>query len=156
MGTLVLEVQNPNRLYLQSELLSEDAARLQEGTAVRAVQKDYGQTLDGLTVSQIAPKAHAATSSLGAEQRRLPVTIALPAGALPVPLGTQWDVTFTLADIADALWLPKACVYTRGQDSVVLLPDGRTERPVTTGIRQGDRIEIVEGLEEGDQVLLPK
>lgn len=156
MGVLVIEVAAPDRLYLEASLLSEDAAKISPGTAASAVQADYGVQLDSLTVTQLAPKVKTATSSLGVEQKRLPVQIALPAGAIAAPLGSQWDVTFTLPAQEDALWLPKAYVYTRSGQSMVLLPDGRTEQAVTTGIRQGDRIQITDGLAAGDQVRLPE
>ena len=156
LGALVIEVQDPTRLYLQADLLSEDAAKVSTGTAVSAVQEDYGVRFDELTVTTLSPKARPTTSSLGVEQKRLPVQIALPAGPLSVPLGSQWDATFTLSADDDALWLPKACVYTRGGQSLVLLPDGHTERPVTTGIQQDDRIQILDGLAPGDQVRLPE
>lgn len=156
MGTLVIEVAAPEQLYLQADLLSEDAARVSLGTTVRAVQSDYDVQFDDLTVTQLAPKAKQTTSSLGVEQKRLPVQIALPAGALSVPLGSQWDATFTLSAQANALWLPKTYVYSRGGQSLVLLPDGRTEQPVTTGLRQDDRIQILDGLAKGDQVRLPE
>ena len=156
MSALVIEVQDPDRLYLQADLLSEDAARVNVGTPVSAVQEDYAVRLDTLTITQLSPKAKQTTSSLGVEQKRLPVQIALPEGSLPVPLGSQWDAIFTLSSTDDALWLPKACVYTRGGQSFVLLPDGRTEQAVTTGIRQDDRIQILDGLTAGDQVRLPE
>ena len=156
MSALVIEVQDPDRLYLQADLLSEDAARVNVGTPVSAVQEDYAVHLDTLTITQLSPKAKQTTSSLGVEQKRLPVQIALPEGSLPVPLGSQWDAIFTLSSTDDALWLPKACVYTRGEQSFVLLPDGRTEQAVTTGIRQDDRIQILDGLTAGDQVRLPE
>lgn len=156
LGALVIEVQDPSRLYLQSDLLSEDAAKVSAGTAVSAVQEDYGLRFDELTVTALSPKAKQTTSTLGVAQKRLPVQIALPAGALTAPLGSQWDVTFTLAVHDNALWLPKAAVYTRDGQSLVLLPDGRTERPVTTGARQDDRIQILEGLSAGEQVRLPE
>lgn len=156
IGTLVAEVQDPNRLYLEAKLLMEDAASLQHNTAVSAFQEDYGVQIDALTISQIGPKALQTTSALGVDQKRVPIQIALPEGALSIPLGSPWEVTFTLSSAADALWLPKAAVYTRDGQNRVLLPDGRTEQAVTTGILQEDRVQILDGLSLGQQVLLPE
>ncbi len=67
------------------------------------------------------------------------------------------DVTIKTAQKDDVLLLPARAVYRKEGKSFVRLmdEDGYTEREVTVGISgEGRVVEIVEGLEEGDKVLL--
>jgi HlyD family secretion protein len=52
-----------------------------------------------------------------------------------------------------ALWLPVAAVRSRPEGWYVVRPD-RTETPVQIGWKEEGRVEIREGLREGDEVLL--
>lgn len=155
MNSLVIEIQDRNQLYLHTELLMEDAALLTDTTSVTISNDSYKITINDLSVSAISPKALNTISALGVEQKRLPVEIAL-SSPVSAPLGSEWDVTFILATEPDALWLPKAYIYNREGTDYVLLADGKTEKAITTGIRQDNKIQITDGLALGDQVALPQ
>ncbi len=79
----------------------------------------------------------------------------------PVEMG--WDIgdrlriTAELERVADALWLPPQAVRTfEGRSFVVVQEDGAQRRvDVRVGIRAEDRLEILEGLSEGQTVLAP-
>jgi len=64
-------------------------------------------------------------------------------------------VTVILERKADVLWLPPAAIRTfSGRKFVVIEEDGRQRRvDVTVGIESEERIEIVEGVEEGQVVV---
>jgi HlyD family secretion protein len=104
-------------------------------------------------------------------------TVAETRFALPNGSGssrsTTYRITFAPNDVAldaedaavvtivsppheDVLWLPRKAVRidTRNRATVQMMIDGNEERvPITIGYVSADRVEIIEGLEEGDAVL---
>jgi hypothetical protein len=72
--------------------------------------------------------------------------------------GRAAKVEVAVQEAKDVVTLPKVAVESEGEKHFVTIvnPDGGSERrEVTTGIAQGDSIEIKEGVAAGDQVLLP-
>ncbi len=70
------------------------------------------------------------------------------------------QVFFVLAQAHDVLTVPAAAVFSppdaKGKSFVrVPGPDGASRRPVETGLRDREKVQIVAGLAEGDTVLLP-
>jgi HlyD family secretion protein len=71
--------------------------------------------------------------------------------------GTTVDVSITAKIIPDALAIPASAVLTAsdGQTSVMVVKDNRAySQPVKTGIQQGTMIQIVRGLQPGEQVIV--
>ncbi len=64
-------------------------------------------------------------------------------------------VTVILERKTDVLWLPPAAIRTfSGRKFVVIEEDGRQRRvDVVVGIESEDRVEIIEGVEEGQVVV---
>ncbi|GAA5334217.1 MULTISPECIES: efflux RND transporter periplasmic adaptor subunit [Thermus] len=86
------------------------------------------------------------------------VTVSLPPDPRFRP-GMSADGEIVVQDLKDVLVLPKRAVErVRGQAYVTLLrADGSTERVrVTLGLEDSTRVAVLEGLKEGDQVVLPK
>ncbi|MCX7556249.1 efflux RND transporter periplasmic adaptor subunit [Xanthomonadaceae bacterium JHOS43] len=79
-------------------------------------------------------------------------------GALLPDMTAQ--VFFTVSEARGVVTVPIAAVFSppqsRGQSFVrVPGPEGTPPRPVQTGLRDREKVEIVSGLAEGDTVLLP-
>jgi multidrug efflux pump subunit AcrA (membrane-fusion protein) len=77
--------------------------------------------------------------------------------AKPLP-GMNASVTIMLDSAQDVLIVPESAVQTEGPNSVVEVQndDGSTEKvTVQTGLSDGSNIEITEGLEEGQTVIVP-
>ncbi|MBN2389335.1 MAG: secretion protein HlyD, partial [Anaerolineae bacterium] len=66
-------------------------------------------------------------------------------------------ITIELERATDALWLPPQAVRTfEGRNFVVIQEDGGQRRlDVTIGIRSDERLEILDGLSEGQTVIAP-
>jgi hypothetical protein len=90
------------------------------------------------------------------------VTSYLVTIALPDPQGAQPGMTATANIIyarqTDALLVPNRALHRQGRDQAVdvLTQDGKVEsRVVTRGISNDQQTAITDGLNEGDQVVVP-
>ena len=72
----------------------------------------------------------------------------------PMPVGLTVRADITAGEASHALLVPRAAVAWRGAQAVVRRAAGG-ETPVQTGLADETRVEIVSGLAEGDEVLLP-
>jgi RND family efflux transporter MFP subunit len=92
---------------------------------------------------------------ISVHNRAIEVTVEFdnPGGWLP---GASADATVIVDTHADALTLPPISVVTRGKREVVfLVQDGRAaERPVSLGWREVDWVEITNGVDAGDRVVV--
>lgn len=70
-------------------------------------------------------------------------------------LGELAEITITLQEKENVLWLPPAAIrHFQGRDFVVVQQEGGQQRvDVRLGIESEDRVEILEGLEEGQVVI---
>lgn len=112
-----------------------------------------GQTFVG-TVAEVAPTASMAGASVS-----YAVKIALsPEAAAPAIIrpGMLARLEVTLATAPDALWVPRGALHVRGGEWFVRVQRGgrATEQAVSLGLRDGRRVQVLDGLQEGEQVLL--
>jgi HlyD family secretion protein len=143
------------QLALEINVDEVDVARLAEGQDAHLkldALRDHGITG---TVTYIAPSS----SSVGGAVAYL-VKIEFDPGDLPVRLGMTADVDMVVARADDALLVPNRAVEAdraAGRYYVTCqTAGGVTQRAeVRIGLRDGDHTQIVEGLEEGDRLVLP-
>ena len=71
--------------------------------------------------------------------------------------GALVRVIVTLQEKNDVLWLPPAAIRTFSGRDFVLVTDGDGQRrvPIKIGIRTEDRVELVDGVTEGQEVIGP-
>jgi HlyD family secretion protein len=123
-------------------------ARIAVGQAARVVADAFPQQPFEARIARIAP---------GIDAQRGTVEVKFDVARPPAFL--REDMTLSLrvqtARLERALTLPSAAVIGPGIDARVRrLDDGRiVERPIRTGLRTLERVEIVEGLAAGDTVL---
>ncbi len=133
-------------LQVQANIHESYMGQVQPGQeALIQLQAFPGQSFAG-RVSKIAP--------LGAAS--YPVTLSLdPAGAAVKP-GMSAQVEITIALREAALTVPKGALWLKdGRWMVSTQRNGRlVDVEVVTGVRQGRVVEVLDGLSEGDQVLL--
>ena len=85
------------------------------------------------------------------------VVVTLDDTGLSLTLGEAASVTVVVDEHANTLWLPPAALRTfQGQDSVLVESGGVQRRvDVRVGLKSADKVEILEGLEEGQVVVGP-
>jgi HlyD family secretion protein len=156
-GTPLFEVERENSAYyIRADVLTDDAVKLKLGqTAILT-----GEALDDTEffgeVAYIAPKAETVLSSLGVEQQRVEVRISYPDQDLPLKLGYGVDVKIIAGLEPDTLFVPEKAVFEKDSvDHVLAIRDNKLKLlPIKTGIENDDYIQVLEGLNEGDKIVV--
>jgi RND family efflux transporter MFP subunit len=146
VGGELFRMVRQGRLEWRAELISSELGRVAAGTPATLTLPD-GQTVAG-RVRALAPTVNAA-------KRTGLVYVDLPRGS-PARPGMFARGTFDLGERL-ALTVPLQAVVMREAFSYVFVlgENGRVRQvKVTTGRREGDRVEIAEGLESTAQVIV--
>lgn len=155
-GTPLLEIGDPKNLEIVVNMLSEDAVKIKPGQD--AIVTGWGGPDLQATVRRIEPFAETEISALGIEEQRVDVILDFtdpPESWSPLGHGYRVDVQIILFD-GDVLRVPLGALFRQGEDWAVFVVEGqRAElRPVVIGNRSSLSVEIREGLQPGDSVIL--
>lgn len=156
-GTPLFEIGDANSdYYVRVDVLTDDAVKLKlDQTAILT-----GEALDDSQapgrVVYIAPKAETTLSSLGVEQQRVEVRIEYAYQKYPLKLGYGVDVKLITAQQSNTLYIPEKAVFEKdGVDHVLTIKDNKLKmQPIRVGIENDDFIQILSGLQEGDQIVI--
>ncbi|MCH7526765.1 MAG: efflux RND transporter periplasmic adaptor subunit [Planctomycetes bacterium] len=119
--------------------------------------------LDGLPgmvftgkVSKIAPLADSRNSWLNPDLKQYETEITLDEVDENLKPGMTARVEIMVDQVNDAVAVPLQSVFAKGGRHFVFMSEGREVKPVevTVGKSSSEYVEIVEGLEQGDEVLL--
>jgi membrane fusion protein, multidrug efflux system len=142
-------IADVSTLVVRVPVSEMDVGALAPGAAVEvALDAHPGQRIEG-RIRRIFPSADPAT-------RLVPVEVALSGeGARTARPGFLARVTLPLSTAADALMVPaSAIVGENGTESVFVVRDGTaTRRPVATGLVSEGRVQVLSGLEPGEEVV---
>jgi HlyD family secretion protein len=158
VGTQLLEIGDPANLEVAVEVLSRDGAAIQPGTAVDLEQWGGSSPLKA-RVRLVEPAAFTKVSALGVEEQRVYVVAdLLTAPAERGNLGDNFRVEARIItwQTERTLKVPNGALYRIGDKwSTYLISGGRTvARGVTIGHSSSTETEIVDGLKEGEEVVL--
>jgi len=149
----VLTVMDPSARELRVEnALSTDLARL---SAKQEVQIHFSRYPDSVVKGVVERLPQSATSSQSAVKADSAVHISFDPGKLDLDISDLAQVIVTLQHKENVLWLPPQAVRTfQGRRFVVTEEGGKQRRTdVKLGIVGPDKVEIVEGLKEGQVVI---
>ncbi|MGD1865142.1 MAG: efflux RND transporter periplasmic adaptor subunit [Phormidesmis sp.] len=141
-----------NGLEVIAEVPEADISSINVGQSVEIQADAYPEeTFDG-EVRLIAPEA--------IERQNVTVfqiRVQLLEGIDQLRSNMNVNATFIGDELAGALVIPAVSIITQGGESGVLVPgkDGQAQfEPVVLGAPVGDRIQVTDGLEEGDRVFI--
>jgi len=146
-GTPIATVVRQHPLRLQLAVPERAATTLRVGQLVRVTVEGDPTVHEG-RVTRVSPSIEEGT-------RTLPIEAEIPNREDQLRPGT-----FAKADIVTAehptLVVPQsALVVFAGVEKVLIVKDGKaTEQRVRTGLRLGDRVELLDGVKAGDLVIL--
>lgn len=153
-GTALFKVGTPAQLEVRADILESDAVKLAVGQkAVISGDVLGDKTLPG-EVTAVAPEAVAKVSSLGVEQRRMPVKVRLQDNGILKP-GFNVDVRIITGEKASTLSVPEESLFSdQGREAVFVVEGGKAvKRRVHTGLRNKESVEITDGLKAGEKVI---
>jgi HlyD family secretion protein len=157
-GTPLLEIGDPADLEVVVEMLSRDGAAIAAGAPVLLEQWGGATPLDG-RVRLVEPAAFTKISALGVEEQRVYVVVDI---TTPLEqrrsLGDNYRVEARVItwESPDALKVPSSGLFRQGNHwAAFVVRDGRAQVvPVQAGRSSGAEIQVMEGLKEGDEVIL--
>ncbi|MFO0876167.1 MAG: HlyD family efflux transporter periplasmic adaptor subunit [Gemmataceae bacterium] len=157
-GMRLLEIGDPVDLECEIDVLSTDAVKVKPGQRVLLEHWGGPHTLIG-RVRLREPSAFTKVSALGVEEQRVNIIVDLidPPERRPT-LGDGYRVEARIVtwEGRDVLRVPAGALFRQGEGWAVFRQEkGRARlRPVTVGPGNGLEAEVVEGLSEGDSVVL--
>ena len=153
-GTTILELGDPGRLEIVSDLLSTDAVKVGPGDTV-LVEGWGGDRALHARVRLVEPSGFTKVSALGVEEQRVNVIADLVDP--PGPLGDRFRVLarVVLWGSDRVLKVPVSALVRQGEGwAAFVVQEGRARlRPVTVGHRGDFEAEVVSGLREGAEVI---
>ncbi|ABR46827.1 efflux transporter, RND family, MFP subunit [Alkaliphilus metalliredigens QYMF] len=155
-GVPLLEIGDTEILYIESDLLIGDIANVEVGAPVIISNKDLRIIdLQG-TVTKIHPQAFSSVSDLGIEQKRIKVDIEFEGSVAILRPGYDLDVNIIIESKENVLLIPENAIFQQaGRDFVfVNVNEQAILREIEKGIESQRRVEIVSGLQKGDQVIV--
>ncbi|MCA0042607.1 efflux RND transporter periplasmic adaptor subunit [Celeribacter litoreus] len=157
IGSELLSIGDLNDLEIEADILSSDAVGLEIG-ARAIVERWGGEPPLEAKLKSLAPRAETHTSSLGIEEQRVAATFDLVTPAEErLGLGHQYAVFLRVVEWETdaALNIPLAALFRSNGDWAVFVAEGDRARLrlVEIGHRTDRRVEILSGLEEGEQVI---
>lgn len=156
--TDVFEVVNPRTLYFKAEVDEADIGSVVQGTPVRVSLDAYpNDQVDGV-ISFIGWKAQSSSKSSGGTI--FPVKVLLPNVSMEkFRLGMNGTMTIILAKKENVLTIPlEATSQNDGKVTVKVKSSNNADdevRQIQTGIEGNTSVEVLSGLREDDQVVLP-
>lgn len=149
-GQALIEVLDPDDLYVSADLDEIDIGRIYTGLPARVKFDPFPGIYVPGTVTRVSPYV----SDLLEQNRTLEVEVEFrrePGDPEPRP-GTSADVEIILERREEVLRVPTFAVIEGNH--VLVVEDGRAvERRIDLGLRNWDYTEILSGLEDGEKVI---
>lgn len=157
-GTPLVDVGDPTEIEVVIEVLSRDGAVIAPGTKVLLEQWGGNEPLEA-RVRLVEPAAFTKVSALGVEEQRVRVVADMVTPAEKrAGLGDQFRVEsrIVLWEDAHALKAPSGALFRHGQEwAAFILKDGHAHlKQVKVGRSSGTEVQILEGLNPGDEVIM--
>ncbi len=147
-GTTLYEVADLSTVWVHADIYESEIAMVKLNQPATVTIEAYPGDTFRAKVSYIYP-------SLNAEARTVRVRLELPNPALKLKPGMFGTVTVR-TDAVKTLVVPKEAVLDSGLRQLVYLDRGQgiyEPTPVKLGRKSQDRVEVLEGIKEGDRVV---
>jgi len=146
----VITVQGAGGFVVEATVTLAKIAKVEVGQSAEVTLPALGATYPA-SVSDIGVRNVSETSTPA-----YTVTLAVDAGEEDLRIGATAQAVVTLSTVADVLTVPTSAVTTSGASTTVTVLEGGEAKsaPVAVGAVGAERTEIVDGIAEGDVVVL--
>lgn len=151
-GSAILTLNNYEEVNITVSVEDDDIGQIVQGDQVNIKVAAYPDSVYTGLVEEISDAQIDSNS-----QVTYGVTILITGDVSGLYEGMSADVTFITKETKEVLYVSNRAVYRDGADSYVLLKTedgGKVRQEITTGFSDGINVEVLEGLEEGDIVLI--
>ncbi len=140
------------------ELLSADAVRVQQGMPVRLLRWGGDQPLQAI-VKRVEPTGFTKISALGVEEQRVLVICDISSDYetwKDLGDGYRVEAEFIIGERAGVLQVPASALFRQAEQwAAYRVVDGRAVlAPLQPGLSNGLSTQVLEGLAEGDAVII--
>jgi HlyD family secretion protein len=155
-ATLVMTLGDIDQVFVRGKVDEADIGAVQLGQTARIRVETFKDRVFSGRVTKISPMGAEKDNVTSFEVR---VSIDNPGKALKANMTANAEIV--LEEHADSLLIPEAAVSydARKQPSVDVIAagsrTGRRRAPVKLGVGNGTKIQVLDGLKQGDQVILP-
>jgi HlyD family secretion protein len=148
-GTPVITVMDISQIIAKAHIAQAQAELLKAGDAATLTVPGVDDPVNG-KVTLISPALDPNSTTV-----EVWVEAANPKQSLKP--GTSVQLSMLAKAVPDALVIPASALLTAADGSTAVMvasPDGRAhQKPVRVGIRQGDQVQVTDGLQAGNQVV---
>ena len=151
-GDVLVTLYNMEEVTMTVTVDEADMTDISVGSQANITFIAYPDTVFTAEVTEIADAVSDSDGNVTYD-----VTVTLEGDVSGLFQGMTGEITFVTEEMKDVLYVSKRAIITEGENSYVKVrtEDGKIEKKsVTTGFTDGVNIEIVEGLSEGDIVLI--
>jgi HlyD family secretion protein len=157
-GTPLVEIGDPGKLEVVTDLLSTEAVKVRTGQRTLIERWGGDNALEGV-VRRVEPYGFTKVSALGVEEQRVKVVIDITDPAdrwRNLGHGYRVEPRIVLWESDDVLKVPLSALFRQGSEWAVFVNrDGRARaQAVVVGHRNGIDAEVLEGLAAGDVVVV--
>jgi multidrug efflux pump subunit AcrA (membrane-fusion protein) len=148
-GTPLITVMDISQVIARAHIPQDEAAQLEVGDKAQITVPEREQPLEGkVTVVSPALDPNSTTVEIWVQAKN--------PGQKSKP-GSSVKLVMSAKTVPEALVIPAAAVLTSsdGTNTVMLAgSDNRSrQKPVRLGVKQGDQVQVLEGLQEGEKVI---
>jgi len=157
-GTSLVELGDPDDLEVEIDVLSRDAVKIHPNDLVYLEHWGGDRPLEG-RVRNVEPSGFTKISTLGVEEQRVYVIVDLvepPEKRKTLGDGFRVEARVVIDEVRNALKVPTSALFRAEEGPAVFqVVEGVVrQQKVKTGRQNGLEAEILEGLKEGDRVVL--
>ena len=147
-GAVAFRVADRDPLLAKTRVPEADAERVRVGQAALVKIDGRAETIAGEVV-RVAPLVDLGSGTVL-------VTVAISQGTAEIRLNRFATVEIVVAVREGAVTIPQAALALRGDEARILVcKDGvATGREIRVGVREGERVEVLDGLQPGEQVVV--
>jgi HlyD family secretion protein len=149
-----MEIVDDTSLYVEAEIDEVDISKVRTGQNVRISIDAFGkEDIEGKII-EISPEV----SKKFSESRTVFVKTSIPEEFIKrLKVGMSADIEIVTSEKNDTLYVTTFAVMEKDRNKIVYtVQDGKlNERPVKIGISNWDFTEIIEGIREGEQIVIP-